>query len=99
MSNLTRFVFGLIVLLILAGITIALIYLPIPEGNENALVQLVGTLSTLTGLVIGYYFGSSDGSSKKTDLLLEKQQQATGKPDDPIHVEPTLEGESNATNA
>ena len=30
---------------------------------------LIGSLSTAFGLVIGYYYGSSAGSERKTDLL------------------------------
>lgn len=83
-SNITRFIFGFSVLAMLAGLIVALIYKPIPEGNDNSLVQLVGTMSTLAGLVIGYYFGSSEGSTKKTDLLLERQ--ATDKLDNPTLI-------------
>lgn len=69
MSNTVRVVVGLLVLLMLAALIAALIYVPIPASNENTLVQLVGTMSTLAGLVVGYYFGSSDGSRRKTEIL------------------------------
>lgn len=87
MSNAIRVVVGLLVLLMLAGLIAALIYVPIPASNENTLVQLVGTMSTLAGLVVGYYFGSSDGSRRKTEMLGVQPEQATGKPSDPVHVE------------
>lgn len=85
MSNSIRVVVGLLVLLMLAGLIAALIYVPIPASNENTLVQLVGTMSTLAGLVVGYYFGSSDGSRRKTEMLGVQPEQATGKPGDPVH--------------
>lgn len=87
MSNAIRAAFGLLVLLMLAALIAALVYIPIPGPNENTLVQLVGTMSTLAGLVVGYYFGSSDGSRRKTEMLGSQPEQATGKPGDPVHVE------------
>lgn len=81
-----RLIFGLIVLIMLASTIGLLALVEIPKSNENTFVQMVGTLSTLAGLVIGYYFGSSDGSRRKTDMLAEQSTQATGKPGDPVHV-------------
>lgn len=86
-SNAARLIFGTAVLVMLTGLIAALVYIPIPTGNENTLVQLVGTMSTLAGLVIGYYFGSSEGSVRKTEILGQRTEQATGRPDDPVHVE------------
>lgn len=89
-SDTMRFVFGLIILLILIGLIVGLFFVPIPKENESSIFQLVGTVCTLAGMIIGFCFGSSYGSKQKTDLLNQRAtEQATGKIDDPIHVEPT----------
>jgi len=42
---------------------------PPPAANEKLLYLLLGTLSTAWVAIITYYFGSSAGSDRKTDLL------------------------------
>lgn len=88
-----RIWFGTIILLMLGCAIAALIFVPIPSSNESNLFQLIGALGTLSGLVIGYYFSISDSSSKKTDLLLSR---ASGKANDPIHVEPEVTNEKSS---
>jgi hypothetical protein len=41
----------------------------IPEGSINIAMRSLGTLDAAVGLVLGYYFGSSVGSAKKTDQI------------------------------
>jgi membrane protein DedA with SNARE-associated domain len=76
-----RFIMGLIGLLVLAGFFAsigAMVVVEIPASNKEPLMLLVGSLGTMAGLVVGYWYGSSHGSSVKTDLL--SQSQTTGKP-------------------
>lgn len=80
-----RLAFGLLVLLMLASTILLLAFIAIPKGNENTFVQLVGTLSTLAGLVIGYYFGDSEASRRRTELM--DQDAASGKAGDPVHIQ------------
>ena len=41
-----------------------------PPGNRDAINIILGALvSAFTGGVVGYFFGSSKGSSEKNDLL------------------------------
>jgi hypothetical protein len=56
---------GLVV--ILAGITAALVFLDIPDQNQNNLTLLIGNLVGLVGLVVGFYFGSSSDTKKLVD--------------------------------
>ena len=53
---------------ILGFCTYALVYEPIPDKNENALLILIGVLSTNVSTIISFFFGSS---------LANKQQQDT----------------------
>lgn len=38
--NVMRFTFGIIILLMMAGLVLGLFFLQIPDGNDNPLVQL-----------------------------------------------------------
>ncbi|MBS0457448.1 MAG: hypothetical protein JSS44_08995 [Proteobacteria bacterium] len=58
---------GLVVTL--AAITAALIFLRVPDGNEQALLLLIGALTANVGSVVGYFFGSSSSSRNKDDTI------------------------------
>ena len=51
--------------LILAG----LLFLEMPEGSREALYIMLGALASAYTAVVAYYFGSSDGSNRKNDIL------------------------------
>lgn len=53
----------------ISGIT----FLDIPKDNHRAVDTVLGfVLGTIVAGIIGFYFGSSQGSSDKTDII-EKQ--------------------------
>ncbi len=54
---------------ILAFMTWALVYVAVPPANQNALTVLIGILSANVGMVVGFYFGSSQASRKQTDAI------------------------------
>ena len=54
-----RFMIALLVLALFGGAVIVMTFVMIPEANRDAVIQLVGGVNTLAGLVIGYYFGKS----------------------------------------
>ncbi len=61
------------------GLTLSLLYFsfsgkPITD-QTGVLFMLLGTLSTAFGMVVGYFFGSSKGSSDKTALLNAQVKQ------------------------
>lgn len=46
-----------------------LYFIPVPEGNREALLLAVGLVLGWGSSVINYEFGSSAGSARKTELL------------------------------
>lgn len=64
---------------IIVGATIALglllFFRAIPEGNKEIAYLMFGSLLTLCGTVVNFHRGSTQGSSKKTDMLFKKIQQ------------------------
>lgn len=44
----------------------------LPLGSETLVARVLGTMDMALGLVLGYYFGSSASSEKKTEYLLNK---------------------------
>lgn len=63
---------GAFVLFFFVCMALVILY-PMPEKNENLIMLAFGTLFGIVNLIAGYFFGSSIGSAKKTDLMNEKQ--------------------------
>jgi len=40
-----------------------------PQSAQNAIMILIGTISSMVSTVVAYYFGSSIGSKQKTDMM------------------------------
>lgn len=51
---------------------LGLTFLDIPQTAHDPLMLLLGTLTASFMAVVSYYFGSTQGSSRKTELLLNK---------------------------
>lgn len=49
----------------------------IPPSSHDLLLAMVGTVGGAWNMIVGYYFGSSAGSAKKTELMAapEKSQE------------------------
>lgn len=58
---------GLIV--VMAFVTYALVYEEVPEKNQNALLILIGILSTNITQVIQFFFGSSSQAKTQQDTI------------------------------
>lgn len=59
----------------------ALLFFEMPAGNRDTINLIVGALLTVGfGSVFAYYFGSSRGSEKKTDALIDSVAQASRPP-------------------
>lgn len=48
---------------------VVLIYKGIPPDNKDTFTLLIGALIGSFTSIVGYFFGSSLGSSKKTDMI------------------------------
>lgn len=62
--DLQRFAVAMLVLVLFGGAFGILTFYPFPENNHDSLIQLVGGLNALAGMVIGYYFGKSVGDDE-----------------------------------
>ena len=80
----TRFVLAIIAILLGGLIVAALIFVTIPEGNREPLLLALGLVLAWGGKGFDYYFGTSESSAQKTELLAHRP---TGEPDDPVFVE------------
>ena len=80
-----RFVLALIAILVSGAIVAALIFIRIPPENEDVLQVALGLVLGWGAAVFGYYFGTSESSAQKTEMLAHRP---TGEPDDPVYVEP-----------
>ena len=80
----TRFFLAMIAIILGGLIVAALIFWPIPEGNREPLMLALGLVLAWGGTAYGFFFGSSESSAQKTELLAHRP---TGEPDDPVFVE------------
>jgi len=71
-------VFAALIVLCFFSILALLLYKKIPVENTETLNLAIGALLTAFGTVVGYFFGSSVGSQRKTDIIA----QQTPKPDE-----------------
>lgn len=61
---------------ILAFIAWALVFVEVPQRNDNSLTLLIGILSSNIGLVVGFFFGSSLNNKKQTEAIADMAKQA-----------------------
>jgi hypothetical protein len=60
---------GLITFLGFIACIVLLFYVPPPSGTRDIILVVIGTLVVLVKDVYGFYFGSSEGSARKTELM------------------------------
>lgn len=51
-----RFIIGLMVMALFGGASIVLTFVVIPDANKDAIIQLIGGINALAGMVAGFYF-------------------------------------------
>lgn len=73
---------------IVAVIVIAAVLSPYVPNDKEAIANVIlGNVLGWPMMVLAYHYGTNAGSNRKTELLGAKAEQATGKSDDPLHVE------------
>lgn len=80
-----RFILASSALLAGVAIVLALFFMPVPEENQRVMDMATGLILGWGTLAMGFYFGTSQSSADKTELL---EKRPTGEPGDPVHVEP-----------
>lgn len=58
------------------GLLAVMIFHGVPQEGHDLFVAMVGTLGTAWVSIITYYFGSSRGSDRKTELMAQAQSEA-----------------------
>ena len=84
MKNVPRNVTGAAVMAIAVTIIVLLFFVPLPQGNDEVALVVLGIAIGWASNVVQFHFGTSEGSKQKTDLLSERP---SGTPGDPVHVE------------
>lgn len=54
------------------GILAFMLLWSVPESGHEVLLVMIGALGASWSMIIGYYFGSSAGSAKKSQLLADR---------------------------
>ena len=56
-------------LVVTTGATLAVFMVPIPDKNETIVGQALGTLWSLLGVVVTFFYGTSTGNRKDSDTI------------------------------
>jgi len=68
-KEILQYAFAALIVICFFGILILLFIYKIPTENTDTLNLAIGALITAFGTVVGYFFGSSVGSQRKTDII------------------------------
>jgi predicted CDP-diglyceride synthetase/phosphatidate cytidylyltransferase len=60
---------ALLITVAVISVLLILCYNPVPVTSNDAVMLVLGGLLARMGDIYGYYFGSSEGSQRKTELL------------------------------
>jgi len=69
MAIIAKYILGALIVLGFFSLLGILMYMTIPEGNSDLLYLAVGALIGSFTTVVGYFYGSSQGSKDKDRLL------------------------------
>lgn len=72
------YVIGAIVVIALVAVVFTLAFIEIPEKNQDEFNIATGIIGTAFMTVVAFYYGSSAGSKRKTDMMNK------GKENEPI---------------
>lgn len=72
--------FATIMIIAFIGIVFMLLEKKVPSENNDVMMVLLGALVGIVKDLYGYYFGSSEGSQRKTELLGTKPEVSNAAP-------------------
>jgi cytochrome c biogenesis protein CcdA len=72
-KQLPRFIVGAAVMLLATGIVAGLFLIAIPQSNQEVALVVLGVAIGWAGNVVNYFYGTSDGSVRKTDIMSERK--------------------------
>jgi len=67
--NLTGTVVALLVVSLFGGAIFALVKFDVPQANQNALLVLLGALTSQVSNIVAFFFGSSSSDKSKNDTI------------------------------
>jgi hypothetical protein len=67
-----KHVTGAVILAMFSVVIYSLAFKVIPEGNREIFVHTLGIVEGAVITIVTYYYGSSSGSKRKTELLEEE---------------------------
>ena len=73
MKQLPRNIVAALVMMLAFGIIAGLFFVPIPDSNGEVALVILGVAIGWAGSVVNYHFGTSEGSTRKTDIMNEKR--------------------------
>ena len=71
-KNIFQYVLGSLIVIGFFVLMVVLVYTSVPDQNKDLLNLVVGALIGSFATVVGYFYGSSLGSSDKNELLKQK---------------------------
>jgi hypothetical protein len=69
--SMQRFSLAVLAVLVASGIVAALYVFAVPAESEKVLFMALGNVLSWPAMAFAYYFGTSEGSAQKTDILTE----------------------------
>jgi hypothetical protein len=68
---------ALLITVAVISVLLILCYNPVPVTSNDAVMLVLGGLLARMGDIYSYYFGSSEGSQRKTELLKETRDDTS----------------------
>lgn len=70
-----RTIISLFMLIVIVALLFLMFIIELPENNKEMAYLVVGALMGSFTTIIAFWFGSSKGSSDKTDIINQNKQQ------------------------
>ena len=68
-KDIYMYALGAVIVIAILSIVALLVFYPVPPENREAFLIVLGTITGSFVSVVSYFYGSSKGSSDKTDIM------------------------------